>query len=235
MPLPAPLRSPKNVIALGLGFLIAIFFWLLSSPSSNRASTTNKKQQPSYGEGGPNELDRIVNAVRLARAWHATTTGRLGAELLQTEEEVVCPSDTHSVTRPLGSAGPGEVTEEFITTGNMLYAREAGQPWRSQPDAVPEKCKTGPSAGSQKLLTLLEPMKHVVRITEGPVIKLNNGTCRLWDLSGASNLPFHSICVEDATHLPRRLQVGGLLVEYSNWNQPVIIEPPEMPSAHPEP
>jgi len=179
---------------------------------------------------GPNELDRVEHAVRLARAWHVVSIGRLGAEPFQTEEDVVCPSDTHTLTRSLTPDGPGEMTEEFITTANLLYAREAGQPWRSETDPSPDHCQAGPSAGAQKLLTLIEPMKRSVRLHEGPLIKLNNGTCRLWDLLGASNLPFHSICVEEETHLPRRLQVGGLLIEYSRWNQPALIEPPEMAS-----
>ncbi len=234
MPLPGPLRSPKNLIALGLGFFLAIAFWLLSSSDSNRDSDT-RRLQASLQSSEPNELDRIEHAVRLARAWHVTSTGRLGTELFQTEEDVVCPSDSHTVTRTLSAAGPGAVTEEFITTANNMYAREAGQPWFSQPDPSPDKCANGPSAGSQKLLPQLKAMEHVVRVTEGPLIKLNDGTCRLWDLSGTSNLPFHSVCVEEATNLPRRLQLGGLLVEYSHWNQPTIIEPPEMPSPPPLP
>ncbi len=226
------MRSPKNLIALGVGFFLAIVFWMISSSSHSSRDSDKKKQDPATGTYEPGELDRIEHAVRLARAWHATTTGRLGAELFQTEEDVVCPSDTHVVTRSLTSAGPGDVTEEFITTSNMIYAREAGQAWRSETDPSLDKCHSGPSAGSQKLLTLLEPMKHTVRMTEGPMIKLSDGNCRLWDLSGASNLPFHSICVEESTHYPRRLQIGGLLVEYSKWNQPALIEPPEMAAPH---
>ena len=225
------MRSSKNLIALGVGFLLAIVFWMLSS-SSSRPDSSRKKADTAIAQYEPGELDRIDHAVRMARAWHATTTGRLGAELFQTEEDVVCPSDTHTVTRALTSTGPGDITEEFIATGNMIYAREAGQPWHSENDPSPEKCQSGPSAGSQKFLTLLAPMKHAVRVQQGPLIKLSDGSCRLWDLSGASNLPFHSICVEESTHYPRRLQIGGLLVEYSKWNQPALIEPPEMPSSH---
>jgi hypothetical protein len=234
MALPGPLRSPRNLIALSLGFFLAIAFWLLSSSDAGRDSET-KRQQAALERSEPNELDRIEHAVRLARAWHVTSTGRLGAELFQTEEDVVCPSDSHTVTRSLSAAGLGDVTEEFITTANKMYAREAGQPWFSQPDPSPDKCANGPSAGAQKLLPQLKSMEQVVRVTEGPVIKLNDGSCRIWDLSGAGNLPFHSICVEEHTHLPRRLQLGGLLVEYSHWNQPTIIEPPELPGPHPLP
>lgn len=231
--LPGPLRSPKNLVALGLGFFLAIVFWLLSSSDSRHDSAA--KQQAVMERYEPNELDRIEHALRLARAWHVTSTGRVGNQLFQTEEDIVCPSDSHTVTRSLTAASPGEVTEEFITTANTLYAREAGEPWRSEPDPSPDKCQNGPSAGAQKLIPLLTAIKHAARVSEGPLIKLGTGTCRIWDLSGASNLPFHSICVDETTNLPRRLQLGGLLVEYSHWNQPTIIEPPDMPRSHPLP
>jgi hypothetical protein len=234
MPLPDALRSPKNLLALGFGFFIAIAFWLLSTSSPSRDSDT-KRQQALLERSAPNELDRVEHAVRLARAWHVTSTGRVGDALFQTEEDVMCPSDTHTVSRSLSASGPGEVTEEFITTANLAYAREAGEPWRSQPDPSPDKCENGPSAGAQKLLTALTPIKHSARVNAGPLIPLKDGSCRLWNLSGASNLPFHSICVEDSTNLPRRLQLGGLLIEYSRWNQPAIIEPPEMPRSRPQP
>lgn len=232
--LPGPLHSPRNLIALGLGFFLAIGLWWWASSDSSHGSDT-RQREPAEEPFAPNELDRMVRAVRLARAWHVTSTGRAGSVLFQTDEDVVCPSDTHTVTRSLTPSGPGEVTEEFITAADRIYEREAAEPWRSQPDPAPDKCRNGPSAGSQKLITLIDSIQHAVRVTAGPVITWKDGSCRLWDLGGAANLPFHSICIEDATHLPRRLQLGGLLVEYSRWNQPTIIEPPEMPSPHPLP
>jgi hypothetical protein len=53
------------------------------------------RQQPAFDRSQPNELDHIEHAVRLARAWHATTTGQLGGQLFLTEEDVICPSETH--------------------------------------------------------------------------------------------------------------------------------------------
>ena len=221
--------STKNVIALGVGFALAIGLWLLWNSSGRPAS----KHASVAEQSGPGELDRIEHAVRLARAWHVASTGQIGGQLFLTEEDVICPSDIHTVTRSLSPTGPGEVTEEFITTGNTLYAREAGQPWRSAPDPSPNKCENGPSAGTQKLLTLLAPIKRTARLRQGPLVTLAGGACRIWDLSGTPNLPFHSICVEESTGLPLRLQLGGLLVEYSRWNQPVIIEPPDMKNLRP--
>ncbi|HKS76252.1 MAG TPA: hypothetical protein VJQ82_23770 [Terriglobales bacterium] len=229
--LPPAFRSPRNLFALIFGFFLAmVFWWFFNSDSSHarpRPSETPELAQPG-------QLDRIEHALRLARAWHVRSTGRLNTELFQTEEDVVCPSDSHTITRALTPAGPGEVTEEFITTANTLYARENGQPWRSEPDPSPDKCQNGPSAGPQKLIPLLTSVKQVARVTQGPLIKLGDTPCRIWDLSGASNLPFHSICVDEQTNLPVRLQVGGLLIEYSKWNQPALIEPPEMPDPTPQ-
>lgn len=234
MPLPGPLRSPKNLIALGFGFLAAIVFWMIS-PSDSRRAPSERPPEVRLDQNGSNELDRIEEAVRRARAWHVTSTGRFGDQLFQTQEDVVCPSDFHSVTHALAASGPGPVSEESIAAANTLYEHEGADPWRSRPDPEPNKCLNGPSAGSQKLLSVLVPIRRAARVTEGPLIKLSDGACRMWDLSGASNLPFHSICVEDATHYPRRLQIGGLLVEYSKWNQPALIEPPEIAGPHAAP
>ena len=234
MPLPGPLGSPKNLIALGFGFLAAIVFWVLS-PSDSRRQSTPKPAESRLEQNGSNELDRVDEAVRRARAWHVTSTGRFGDQLFQTQEDVVCPSDFHSITHALTASGPGPISEESIAAANTLYEHEGADPWRSRPDPDPNHCQNGPSAGSQKLLSELLPIRRAARVTEGPLIKLSDGTCRLWDISGASNLPFHSICVEESTHYPRRLQIGGLLIEYSKWNQPALIEPPEMPSSHPMP
>lgn len=230
--LPAPFRSPRNLLALAFGFFIAIVFWWFSNSDSSHARRRESELQPRAALG---QLDRIEHALRLARAWHVRSTGRINAELFQTDEDVICPSDSHTVTRSLTPAGPGEVTEEFITTANILYARENGQPWHSEPDPSPEKCENGPSAGSQKLIPLLDSMKQVARVSQGPMLKFGDKTCRLWDLTGAANLPFHSICTDEQTNLPIRLQVGGLLVEYSNWNQPTIIEPPPSTNSSPQP
>lgn len=226
--LPPALRSPRNLFALIFGFFLAVVFWWFSNSDSGHARP-RPSETPELAQ--PGQLDAVEHALRLARAWHVRSTGRLNTELFQTEEDVVCPSDSHTITRTLTPAGPGEITEEFIATANTLYARENGQPWRSEPDPSPDKCQNGPSAGAQKLIPLLTSIKQVARITQGPLIKPGDKACRIWDLSGAPNLPFHAICVDEQTNLPVRLQVGGLLVEYSNWNQPTIIEPPDLPSS----
>jgi len=220
-------------VALVFGFVLAIAFWWFSSFDSSHASPS--RQPPPVERLQTGQLDHVEHALRLARAWHVVSTGRINSQLFQTEEDVVCPSDSHTVTRSLTPSGPGEVTEEFVTTANTLYARENGQPWRSEPDPSPDKCQNGPSAGAQKLIPLIVLVKPIARVSQGPLVKLGSVPCRIWDLSGASNLPFHSICVDEQSHLPVRVQVGGLVIEYSKWNQPTIIEPPEMPSTHPQP
>jgi hypothetical protein len=231
--LPGPLRSPKNLVALALGFFAAVAFFWFSNSDSSHASRSRQAETAQRFE--PGQLDRIEHALRLARAWHVVSTGRLNSQLFQTEEDVVCPSESHTVTRSLTPSGPGEVIEEFVTTANTLYARENGEPWRSEPDPAPDKCQDGPSAGAQKLIPLIVLVKQVARVSQGPLVNLGGVPCRMWDLSGASNLPFHSICVDEQTNLPVRLQVGGLVIQYSKWNQPTIIEPPEMSSPHSQP
>jgi hypothetical protein len=235
-PLPDSLRSPKNLIALGAGFLLAIFVWWLWTPSDTDRTPTSREQPRLTAHSAPNVLDRIEFAMRNVRAWRVTSIGRINGQLFQTDEDVVCPSDSHAVTKALSGPGAGTVAEEFIATRNTVYAREGAQPWHSQPDNAPDKCKSGPMAGSQPLVELIDGLKkNSVTVNEGPVIKFEGGTCRLWELSSAASLPMHSICVDEVTGLPRELQLGGLRVEYSNWNQAVDIEPPDTPKPGPSP
>ena len=51
----------------------------------------------------------------------------------------------------------------------------------------------------------------------------------MWNFYGGNSPdPIGSICVDEATHLPFELQVGTLHVQYSYWNMPIQIIPPEM-------
>jgi hypothetical protein len=53
----------------------------------------------------------------------------------------------------------------------------------------------------------------------------------VWELiSNQSNSRLAELCVEDLTHLPYEFREGGLQVEFANWNEPVLIAAPDVPS-----
>ncbi len=216
------LPARRNIIALVGGFLIALlaWWWWTSHKSATAAQT--------FTPAG--ELDRIKYAVNNARSWRTTVIGTLNGQAFQTDQDVFCPFESHTTTRAMTASGIGAVTEEFIETQETMFAREGGQPWRSQPNPGIYKCNSGPMAGSASLVDTLDSLKASTRLRKRELLTLDGGTCRLWDFPSASrsDQAIASICVDDLTQLPYELRLGPLHVQYSHWNQPIAIAPPQM-------
>jgi hypothetical protein len=158
-----------------------------------------------------------------------TTVGALQGQPFQTDQDVFCPYGSHTVTRTVDASGASSVAEESIETEGTLYARQGTDAWSSQPDIGADKCRVGPMAGPEPLLNTLDRLKASATLRRGELVQLEGGGCRMWDLfaaNGSSRLG--SICVDELRHLPYEFRLGGLKVRYSNWNLPVVIEPPAM-------
>lgn len=219
-----PLRSlpgGRNTVALIAGFLLTFVVWWLW-PSKPRTAS------PAEGFSPPGELDRIEYAVQSARAWRVTTLGTMHGEPFQTDQDVACPFESHTVTHTSSASGQTTVAEEFIETKDTFYAREGNDPWASQPRPAADKCRGGPMAGPATLLATLDTLKVAGRLRQGNLVQFPGGACRVWEVIG--NGPVGSVCVDETTHLPYELRFGALRVQYSNWNLPVAITPPAMPS-----
>jgi hypothetical protein len=216
------LPSRRNAIALVGGFLLAFLLWWWKSGS--RPASTAHSFSPTE------ELDRVVYAVSHARSWRVTTIGTLRGQPFQTDQDVLCPFDSYTITYTLSASGPRSVAEEFIETKDTLYAREGGQPWHSQANTSVDKCRLGPMAGPAPLVDTLDGLKRSTKPRKSLLVQSGGGACRLWDFfDGQSDVPLGSICVDEITHLPYELRLGALRVQYSNWNLPAAIEPPRTP------
>ncbi|MBZ5706102.1 MAG: hypothetical protein LAN63_12160 [Acidobacteriia bacterium] len=216
------LPGGRNTIALIAGFLLMFAVWWWWSSTSKTA--------PAAGTfSPPGELDRIEYAVQNARAWRVTTLGTMHGQPFQTDQDVVCPFDSHTVTHTPPASGNAAVLEEFVETKDMFYAREGTDPWASQPQAATDKCRGGPMAGPASLVATLDSLKLSARLRKGNLLQFQGGACRLWEVAAPSG-PLGTMCVDEATHLPYELRFGALRVQYSNWNLPAAIEPPAMPS-----
>lgn len=214
------LPSWKNLAAMLAGFAIMglLYWWWTSTPSR---STTK-----SFAPAG--QLDIIIDAVHSARSWRATTYGTMRGEPFQTDQDVVCPYQSHTITRITPPGKPSTVAEEFIETPEMFYAHEDGDPWASQPSTRSDKCAAGPMAGPTPFITTLNNLRPTMKLVPAELIKLEAGECRVWNfVSLSANHPFGSLCVDEVTHLPYELRIGVLRVRYSNWNVPVSIVAPE--------
>ena len=174
-------------------------------------------------------MDRIAYAVQNARAWRVTTLGTMHGQAFQTDQDVVCPFDSHTVTHTSSASGQTTMAEESVETKDMFYAREGTDPWASQPRPATDKCRGGPMAGPATLLATLDSLKQSARLRQGSLLQFQGGACRVWEIIAPSG-PLGTMCVDEATHLPYELRFGALRVQYSNWNLPAAITPPAMPS-----
>lgn len=214
------LPSGRNAVALGFGFLFAFLLWWWTS--RNRPASAPQAFSPA------SELDRVVYAITNARSWRVTTSGSLRGQPFETQQDVVCPFESRTVTRTTNAQGAGTLVEEFIETKDTLYARESGQPWHSQPKVSMDNCRAGPTAGPASLIDILDRLRVSTKIRKGGTLQFDGSSCRTWDFLAAAGTEgsLGSICVDDTSHLPYELLMGSLRVRYSRWNQPAAILPP---------
>ncbi len=225
------LRANRNLVALFGGFLATAlgWWWLTSVP---RTTSHPKGFTPAT------ELERIAYAARNARSWRVTTFGTMHGEDFQTDQDVVCPYDTHSVTETRAKNGIMEQSGEVVQTRDTFYAREGMDRWSAEPRAGIDQCARGPMAGPSPLVSLLENLKDTTRMEPGSTVSGKDSSCRVWNFfSSSSREAMGSVCVDEATHLPYEIQLGSLHVQYSYWNMPIQIVAPEveLPKAAPQP
>ena len=176
------------------------------------------------------ELDRIQYAVARARAWHVTTIGTLRGQPFQTDQDVVCPFQSHTVTRGKDASGATALVSEIIETQDRMYAREGNAAWSSELKSGTDKCREGPMAGPTPLISTLAELKSAT-LVRGELQQFGGDQCRVWNIVGSSGVLLGSVCVDDATHLPYELKMGALEAQYSNWNLALNIEAPVLPAA----
>ncbi|MBA3912515.1 MAG: hypothetical protein H0X25_01335 [Acidobacteriales bacterium] len=209
----------RNLIAAVAGFLVMglVYWWWTSIPHNDAKQSFVPADQ----------LDILIDAVHSAHSWRATTFGSMHGEPFQTDQDVVCPYESHTVTHILAPGKEDTVAEEFIETRDMFYAHEGNDPWASQPSTHTNKCAAGPMAGPTPLITTLNNLRATMRLVPGELVNREGGQCRAWSLVNLNaGTPFGSICLDEVTHLPYDLRIGVLHVRYSNWNVPAYVAAP---------
>ena len=223
------LRANRNLVAVAVGFAAtALMWWWWTSVPKSVAHPT--------GFTPASEIERVAYAARNARSWRVTTFGTMHGEPFQTDQDVVCPYDSHSVTQTRDKSGATQTSGEIIQTRDTLYAREGLDRWSAQPRAAMDQCAQGPMAGPTPLSGVLENLKGTARMVPAQMVEAKDASCRVWNFYSANSPdPLGSICVDEQTHLPYELRIGGLHVQYSFWNMPIPVVPPEteVPQAPP--
>ena len=210
------IRSHRNAVALVCGFLLAFLAWWWVS---------SRKSAEPQGFSPASQLDRIEYAVGNARSWRATITGTMHGRPFQTDQDVVCPFESHTVTHVADASGTSTVVEESVETEDTVYAHEGTDAWHSEPRTGPAKCSMGPMAGPVPLIAVLTGLKGSARLNKGQQLQSDKGGCRVWSFIGAAG-PVASLCVDEDTQLPYELRMGTVYVQYSNWNMPLAIGVP---------
>jgi hypothetical protein len=219
--IPSSLKpSRKRLIAVSCVILVILLGWWWYNA---RARTTPRKSVLTPA----GLLDQVAYAVANARSWRVSTIGTMHDQPFQSDQDVLCPSSVHTVTRTQDAAGAMSLANEMIETKDMTYAREGTDPWASTPNsAAANKCASGPMAGPTPLAAVLESVKSSNLLRRGDLLQLGAESCRVWYLIDKAGGPGGTMCVDDVTHLPYALEVGAIRVQYSNWNMPMLIEPP---------
>lgn len=176
------------------------------------------------------ELDRIEYAISRATSWHVSTSGTIQGKPFQSDQDVVCPFQSHILTRGMGSEAAGAIISEIIETQDHMYAREGDATWSSVPKAASDKCRVGPMAGPTPLIATLASLKSAI-LVRGDVIKAGSDSCRVWNfVSGNGGALLASVCVDDATRLPYEFKMGAVDAHYTYWDMPIVIETPVLPT-----
>ena len=212
------LPSTRNTIALLGGFALAAGIWWWTSGRAQHSP------QEAVAEVG--ELDRIEYAIRNARSWRVSTAGTMHGQPFQTDQDVMCPFSSHTVTHTTSASGASSVAEEFIETKGVFYAREGNDPWISEPRPGSDKCVSGPMAGPAPLIATLESFRSSATLAEGELVQSGGNACRFWNFVAKDGGIVGSICVDEASRLPYEFRQGSLRVHYSNWNMPAAIDAP---------
>jgi hypothetical protein len=192
---------------------------------------------------GQGELQKAFDAKKGAHSWRAVTVLKAHpGRALETTVEVSCPDREHIVT------SLGDARYESIRVGNQTWMRSNNSQWTSQtagPEVYP--CGANPGAPAPWAMmnegrdpaTVLATMaaKMNAQVGRGDLAQVGNSSCQQWVVSfqhpgGGGRGLNYTVCIDPSDHFPRQVVMGtgGLVTTYSDWNQPMQIEPPAVPA-----
>jgi len=191
---------------------------------------------------GKAELQRSLEAKKAAKSFRMKVNLTLHpGSAMVTEVEVSCP-DRERITTHIGSQ-----SYQTVRVGSDGYIQEPGQPWIKQqilPEAYP--CGENPGAPSpwaminegRDMSTVIASMtrnpRAPITINAASLSVVSGNTCQPWVVSmqhpagGAGKGMVYTLCLDPQSRLPVQLVLGsgGMVVTYSDWNEPLQIDVP---------
>jgi len=193
---------------------------------------------------GKAELQRMLAARKNVSSYHMTINLSLHpGSVMVTDIDVSCPDHERIVTRVQ------DKTFEVVRVGTDGYVKQDNDQWTRQeisPDAYPCGDKPGqPSPWailnegremSTVLANLAGNASAPVTVESGAYKMIDGAACQEWVVSfqhpgtkeKAPAGMSYTVCLDSRDHLPHRIVMGtgGMVVTYSQWNQPFQINPP---------
>jgi hypothetical protein len=199
------------------------------SATSSAVPTDTGAPQPSISASPASlsEFKAVAEATAAATSYRMTVTATVVTQDQKGvfQVEVVKPDRLHT-TAELG----GQVFES-ITIGQDSYVRLAGK-WT--------KLTSGPLPTSEMILSS-DPQKFLAQIdsatqlkgtvTRGSIDQIGGMSCQEWRWTPAdTNKTGGSMCIRVSDNLPLQFETadGNVVAQYTDWNAPIAIEPPEV-------
>jgi len=194
---------------------------------------------------GKAELQRSFDTRKEVKSFRMKTVLQLHpGHPLETFVDVSCP-DRERFTTTIG-----EQAFHAVRIGNKAYIEQKDGTWTTQ-DTQPtgwSPCGDNPGEPAPWAVmnegrdpaTVLAKMADSAEIVRGAFAATPAGNCQQWIVNltmpgGSShghgnNGLRYTVCIDPKDHLPRSVVMGsgGVITTYSDWNQPVKIDPPTM-------
>lgn len=194
---------------------------------------------------GKAELQRSFDTKKEVKSFRMKTVLQLHpGRPLETIVDVSCP-DRERFTTTIG-----DKAFHAVRIGNKAYVEQKDGSWTTQetPAAGWSPCGDNPGEPAPWAVmnegrdpaTVLAKMADSAEIVRGSFAATPAGNCQQWIVNlnmpggsahGHGNNGLHyTVCIDPGDHLPRSVIMGsgGVVTTYSDWNQPVKIDPPNM-------
>jgi hypothetical protein len=173
------------------------------------------------------EFKAVAEAMAAAKSYRMTVTSTDTAQnqagTLQVD--VVKPDRLHT------KAELGGQLFEAITIGHDSYVRLAGK-WTKLTSSGLPASEMILSSDPQKVLGEIDSAaEQKGTVTKGEVDQVGGMPCQEWLLTPADTSQIGgSMCIRAIDHLPLQFKTadGKVVAQYSDWNAPIDIEPPQL-------
>jgi len=194
---------------------------------------------------GKAEFQRTLDAKKNVKSFRMRTLLRLHpGHPLETVIDVSCP-DRERFTTTIGDRA-----FHAVRIGSKAYVEQQNGTWTVQdtPPAGWSPCGENPgepapwavmNEGRDPAIVLAKVSENA-EIVRGAFVATSNGNCQQWMATlklpqGAAhghgnNGLSYTVCIDPKLHLPVAVSMGsgGMVTSYSDWNQPIQIEPPAL-------